>query len=447
MKPTIVLPVLLALAPAPAAQEPDEILVFERALRAAVAKVAPSVVTIETFGGTRKFLGDQSQLAGGRPGPRGQPEPEDPEDPGDPAPMPPRLPGQQPPEPAEPERKKLGPIVMPGFLQAQGATTGIVLSEDGWILTSRFNFSFDPSTILVTTTDGRKFTGKLMGQDTGRGLALVKVEADGLPVPRVGDPASAKVGQWVAILGRSFGGKDPSVHAGIVSALGRLHGRAIQTDASASPANYGGPLIDLEGRVLGVVTPLSPDGREASADWYDSGIGFAATWVDVPGYIDRLRRGETVGAGFLGITMDLGYLGPGALIATVLAASPAAGSGLQGGDLVAELDGVPVRHNFHLQDLIGRRAAGDLVSLVVRRPPGAASKPVVKLPVAAPPAPQRAPRKFDPEAEKPTSRPAAGGEVLKVTVLLGEKPAAERAPDPPTRLPKPGEPEPEDQKE
>jgi serine protease Do len=336
---------------------------------------------------------------------------------------------------------------MPGFLQAQGATTGIVLSEDGWILTSRFNFSFDPSTILVTTTDGRKFTGKLMGQDTGRGLALVKVEADGLPVPRVGDPASARVGQWVAILGRSFGGKDPSVHAGIVSALGRLHGRAIQTDASASPANYGGPLIDLEGRVLGVVTPLSPDGREASADWYDSGIGFAATWVDVPGYIDRLRRGETVGAGFLGITMDLGYLGPGALIATVLAASPAAGSGLQGGDLVAELDGVPVRHNFHLQDLIGRRAAGDLVSLVVRRPPGAASKPVVKLPVAAPPAPQRAPRKFDPEAEKPTSRPAAGGEVLKVTVLLGEKPAAERAPDPPTRLPKPGEPEPEDQKE
>ena len=91
------------------------------------------------------------------------------------------------------------------------------------------------------------------------------------------------VGQWTIAVGRTFNQKEPNISVGVLSATNRIWSTAIQTDAKISPANYGGPLIDSRGRVLGVLVPLSPQkqgGEIAGAEWYDSGIGFAVPLVD-----------------------------------------------------------------------------------------------------------------------------------------------------------------------
>ena len=100
-------------------------------------------------------------------------------------------------------------------------------------------------------------------------------------MPTPAPKESLRLGQWVVALGRTWSegpSSPPSVSIGVISALGRIWGKAIQTDAKISPVNYGGPLIDLEGRVAGVLVPLSPRSEDAvaEAEWYDSGIGFGS---------------------------------------------------------------------------------------------------------------------------------------------------------------------------
>src|SRR5690606_12557538 len=258
-------------------------------------------------------------------------------------------------------------LVTPGFLQTQGATTGLILAADGWIAVSRFALAYDPTTILVTLADGRAFEAERKGEDTSRGIALVKIAAEGLPVPEIVDPETVRVGQWAIVLGRTFGQQQPSVHLGIVSATRRIFGRAVQVDANCSPANYGGPVLDLDGRVIGQCTPLPPAGRDAGVDWYDSGIGFAATLGDIGALLARMREGEVLHRGWLGVTTDPAFTGPGARIANVDPTSPAAGIGLKAKDVVVEVDGRPVRHHFELQMLIASRLAGEKAALAVER--------------------------------------------------------------------------------
>lgn len=285
-------------------------------------------------------------------------------------------------------KKPLGPLVQPGFLQAQGASTGLVISADGWIVTSRFALNFDPSTILVTLADGRAFTARRAGEDTSRGIALLKIEAQDLPVPGLADPKSAAVGQWAIVLGRTFAPTGrPTVQLGIVSATDRIFGRALQIDANTSPANYGGPVLDVEGRVLGLAVPLSPAGRDAGVDWYDSGIGFCATLGDVAPFLERMQRGETLHRAWLGVAVDPKHMGPGAVLAGLAPGSPASKLGWLRGDLLTSVDGVPVRNSFHLQTLIGARLAGETVTVSSRRGDG---EPVsVAVVLAAVPAAER----------------------------------------------------------
>ncbi|MCC6782144.1 MAG: trypsin-like peptidase domain-containing protein [Planctomycetes bacterium] len=286
------------------------------------------------------------------------------------------------------EKKGLGPLVQPGFLQAQGASTGIVLSSDGWILTSRFALNFDPSTILVTLPDGRAFTARRAGEDTSRGIALIKIEATDLPVPTLAAPDEVAVGQWAFVLGRTFAASGrPTIHMGIVSAAGRIFGRALQIDANTSPANYGGPVVDALGRVLGLAVPLSPSGRNAGLDWHDSGIGFATTLADIGPLLERLKRGETLHRAWLGVAVDPAFMGPGAKLAGLAPRSPAARLGWLRGDLIAAVDGVPVRNSFHLQTLIGSRLAGETVQITTRRGDGEPQSIAVTL--AAVPAAER----------------------------------------------------------
>ncbi|MGE0142506.1 MAG: S1C family serine protease [Planctomycetota bacterium] len=267
-----------------------------------------------------------------------------------------------------PKNPRPGLLQQPGFLQAQGASTGILISADGWIVTSRFALNFDPSTILVTLADGRTFTARRAGEDTSRGIALLRIDATELPHTEFADPSEARVGQRVIVLGRTFASKGrPTVNLGIVSACGRIFGRALQIDALTSPANYGGAVVDLAGRVLGVAVPLSPSGRDAGVDWYDSGIGFATTVADIEPLIIRMQRGETLHRAWLGVSLDQTDLGPGAVVAGLAIRSPASRAKLRVGDRVLAVDNAAIHNGFTLQSELGRRLAGDSIALKLRR--------------------------------------------------------------------------------
>ncbi len=177
---------------------------------------------------------------------------------------------------------------VPGFRQADGPTTGVIWSNDGWIVTSSFNFLRDPSIITATLSDGRRLVAKLVARDLPNRLALLKVDAVDLPKPGFGTVGDTRVGQRVLVAGFGFSSTTPAVSLGVISARERMNGVALQTDAKTSPANYGGPLFDLDGRVLGVIVPLGASEDEAAGvDWYDSGIGFAVPLSNILSVVDR----------------------------------------------------------------------------------------------------------------------------------------------------------------
>src|SRR5438309_2740162 len=172
------------------------------------------------------------------------------------------------------------------FRKGAGPTTSLVVAQDGYIISSAFNFANKPSAIFVSLPGHKeRYVAKAIATDTTRMLTLLKIEAKGLPVPETTPKKEIKVGQWSLALGRAWAALDgpPSISTGIVSAIGRIWGKAIQTDAKVSPLNYGGPLVDLHGRVMGVLVPASPRGQDETAgvEWYDSGIGFAIPLEDI----------------------------------------------------------------------------------------------------------------------------------------------------------------------
>lgn len=372
-----------ALAAQQGGVDPDEFVQLEPVLMAAIAKAAPFTVTVETFGGTRQSEGTEGPIDGDAPPPPRQPpkskwnwdwkkwgwkwrdQPKD-------APSP----GQEPKEPKEPGEdgkgaKKDKPLLkVAGFQQTLGKTTGIVLSADGWILVSRFALHLEPTTILITVPGRGTFHAERAGEDTSRGIALVKIDATDLPVPEFVAPETVRIGQWAFALGRTFGAQEPTVHIGIVSAKRRIYGRALQVDAYTSPANYGGPVVDLHGRVLGMAVPLSPSGRNAGVEWYDSGIGFAVTIADIPQLLARMQQGQVLQRGWLGVQLETAFLGPGAKIASTPPAGAAAKAGIQKGDVIRAVDGVAVRNGPHFQMLLSSHLGGDQVTLEVQQAAG-----------------------------------------------------------------------------
>ncbi|MFO1032518.1 MAG: trypsin-like peptidase domain-containing protein [Planctomycetota bacterium] len=358
----LLLAALRAQAPA---VDPDEFVRLEPVLQAAIQRAAPWTVTVETFGGTRRVMGEDGEFDGDAPPkpkqrPKKQPEPDKKE--GEPK-------DEQDPKDGKGEKgeKPDLPLVAPGFAQAQGRTTGVVIRSDGWIVVSRFALNLDPTTVLVTVPGRGTFRAERVGEDTSRGIALVKIPARDLPVPTMLHPDSVQVGQWACALGRTFAVDEPTVHLGIVSAKHRLFGRALQIDAYTSPANYGGPVIDLEGRLLGIAVPLSPSGRNAGVEWYDSGIGFATTLADIEPLLARMQDGAILQRGWLGVRLEPSFLGPGAKIASISETGAAAKAGVKAGDVVTAVDGIAVKNGPHLQMLVNARLGGDFVSLGVQR--------------------------------------------------------------------------------
>ncbi len=286
----------------------------EQALREAVALVDPSLVRIETVGGL-----DQAQ----------------------------------------------------NVLFGTGPTSGVVVSSDGYVISSSFNFAAKPASILVTLPDERRFPAKVVAHDKQRMLTLLKIEAENLK-PAVAAPRDGiKVGAWAIALGRTYDLETPNVSLGIVSAVNRVWGKALQIDAKLSPVNYGGPVVDIEGRVMGVNVPLSPQasGELAGVEWYDGGIGFAIPMEDIYAVLDRLKQGADLLPGLMGVTFKAGMLGSPdeTLVDRVRYDSPAYKAGVRSGDRAVEIDGKPMTRLAHLRHVLGRKYAGDSVQLVVER--------------------------------------------------------------------------------
>lgn len=307
------------LAPAEPARGDDLAGLEEQAVREAAARVAPSVVQIETSAAV-------DAAARGRPVRRGA-----------------------------------------------GPTTGLVVGSDGYVVTSAFNFADRPAAVFVALPGHKdRYVARQVATDHVRMLTLLKVDAGGLPVPAAAPKAELRVGQTVAALGRTWTGADapPSISVGVISALGRVWGKAVQTDAKVSPVNYGGPLVDLRGHVVGILIPASPQGQDETAgvEWYDSGIGFAVPLEDVFAVLPRVKEGKDLRRGLLGFgtkTPDLYGVPPE--VARVVPNSAAARAGIKVGDVVSEVDGHRVERQAQVMQALGTKYEGDVVTVKVRR--------------------------------------------------------------------------------
>ncbi|RMG12253.1 MAG: PDZ domain-containing protein [Planctomycetota bacterium] len=281
-----------------------------------------------------------------------------------------------------------GVLVRAGFKQANGPSTGLVVSADGLVATSTFVLRRRPEHLFVTLRDGRTFLARLVGRDEAHGVALLRVPAQGLPAPRFAESAGLLPGRFAFALGLGLGTKAPTLSLGIVSGLRRIGGRALQTSAHVSPANYGGPLAALDGSVLGLLVPLGPRGEDAAVELYDSGIGFAVPAPRLKAIVARLRTGTpeevvVLRRGFAGLALDPKHRGPNPRIAGVLPGSPAAKAGLSPGEFVRSVDGRPTAHAWQVRHALARRYRGDRVVLEVE---GAVGRRSVELVLGAPPA-------------------------------------------------------------
>lgn len=311
---------LVVFATPVAAQDPDLQRLLEEARRAATQRVAPSVVRIETIGGLETV-----------------------------------------------DNVRIG----------QGPTTGLIVSADGYIVSSAFNFAQKPASILVGLPDGTRVPAELVARDMNRMLVLLKLQdvPEGISVPEASPVSEMKVGQWAFALGKTFDPippelAQPNVSQGIISALDRIWGRAIQTDAKVSPVNYGGPLVDLRGRVLGVLVPLAPEGGSdvAGYEWYDSGIGFAIPLEHVLEILPRWKEGKDLQPGILGINLRPGnQFADAAVIAAVRPNSPAYKADWKAGDTITEIAGKPIVRQTQVKEALGPYYAGDKIKVALDR--------------------------------------------------------------------------------
>ena len=250
-------------------------------------------------------------------------------------------------------------------------STGTIVGSDGWIVSSLFAFRNEPASTTVLLPDGTRKGAKIIARDFSRELILLKIDVDEpLPTLQPVDRSEMVIGQWTIALGRTFAFDQVARSSGILSATNRIWDKAIQSDAKISPINYGGPLIDLNGRCLGILAPINPGiATEGEVQqWYDSGIGFAIPLVDILERLPRLKQGNDIYDGKLGIRMQrVGDFSGPIKLAGVTPGSPAAKSGFRKDDVVIKVGMTPVGTSNELKHALGPYDDGAAVALTVER--------------------------------------------------------------------------------
>ena len=252
--------------------------------------------------------------------------------------------------------------------------SGFLISSDGYILTNTHVLS-GMNSIKVVLNNRREYSARLVGSDTQTDIALLKIDAQGLPTVKIGDPKTLRVGEWVAAIGAPFG-FDNSVTAGIVSAKGRSlpnenYTPFIQTDVAINPGNSGGPLFNLRGQVVGVNSQIY------SQSGGFMGISFAIPIDVAMNVADQLRRNGKVERGRIGVVIqEVNYdlaksfglqTANGALISQVTPGGPADKAGLQPGDIVQSVNGENVKASSDLPVLVGMMPPGTQLTLGIWR--------------------------------------------------------------------------------
>ncbi|MBI3723505.1 trypsin-like peptidase domain-containing protein [bacterium] len=265
------------------------------------------------------------------------------------------------------ETSELKPVVSGG--------SGVIISQDGYVLTND-HVTIGAPRVQVGLRDGRMLDGVVTGRDRTGDLAVVKVSASGLPWAPLGDSGKLKEGQLVLALGNPFAlakeDHEPSATLGIVSGLHRyqggekVYGDAIQIDAAVNPGNSGGPLFDLDGKVVGVTGRISIRANEKR----NVGVGFAVPIDQVKRILPALESGAEVVHGYLGVKFREEAEGDGragVVIAAVLPGTPADHAGLKKGDRILRVDGTEVDQPVRLENLLSVLPAGVTITLEVER--------------------------------------------------------------------------------
>ncbi len=268
--------------------------------------------------------------------------------------------------------RRQGPGEGPSQAQPSGVGSGFILTADGYVMTNAHVVE-DADEVLVTLTDKREFKAKIIGADKRTDVAVVKIDATGLPAVKVGDVNRLKVGEWVMAIGSPFG-LENTVTAGIVSAKQRDTGDYlpfIQTDVAINPGNSGGPLINMRGEVVGINSQIY------SRSGGFMGISFAIPIDEAVRVSDQLRATGRVTRGRIGVqigplskdvaeSIGLGKT-QGVLVSAVEADSPADKAGVQPGDVITRFDGKAIDKVADLPRLVGNTKPGSHSTLTVLR--------------------------------------------------------------------------------
>lgn len=258
--------------------------------------------------------------------------------------------------------------------EGQSLGSGFIVSSDGYILTNHHVIA-GADEVIVRLPNRDEYVARIIGSDKASDVAVLKVDAEDLPVLRFGDSDKLRVGEWVLAIGSPFG-FDHSVTAGIVSAKGRSlptdnYVPFIQTDVAINPGNSGGPLFNLDGEVIGINSQIY------SRTGGFMGLSFAIPIEMAVDVADQIKENGQVSRGWLGVLIQevnrdlaesFGMDSPhGALVAKVLEGSPAENAGLQVGDVIVAFNGKTVLRSSSLPPLVGRSAVGKDADVTIIR--------------------------------------------------------------------------------
>lgn len=271
-------------------------------------------------------------------------------------------------------------------LQEVGGGSGFIISSDGMILTNKHVVADKDASYTIFTNDGKKYDAKVLARDPSQDLAVIKINANDLPVVELGDSDSVELGQTAIAIGNALGEFRNTVSVGVISGLSRtviaeglgvgqetIQG-VIQTDAAINPGNSGGPLLNLKGQVIAINTAMAQGAQN---------IGFAIPINQAKRDINSIKRSGEIEVPFLGVRyliitpdtkekqklpVDYGALvrgsndGPG-----VMSDSPAAKAGIQAEDIILEVNGVKINKEHTLGAEISKYDIGDTITLKINR--------------------------------------------------------------------------------